>query len=85
ARGVTRLLVEGGPQVWRAFAEAGQVDEVVLFVAGAALLGADEVIGYARRHLGALPLAVAGYRTLGADGMWRLTVSTGAGAATHSS
>jgi len=29
--GLTRLLVEGGPQVWRSFMRAGMVDEVVLF------------------------------------------------------
>lgn len=31
--GVTRLLVEGGPTVWRAFSDAGLVDEVVVFQA----------------------------------------------------
>lgn len=36
ARGITRLLVEGGPSVWRAFDRAGFVDEVVMFQAGAA-------------------------------------------------
>jgi len=30
-RGVTRLLVEGGPHVWRSFLDAGAVDELVLF------------------------------------------------------
>ena len=34
AQGVTRLLVEGGPQVWRAFAASALVDEVALYVAG---------------------------------------------------
>ena len=29
--GVTRLLVEGGPSVWRAFARHGLFDEVILF------------------------------------------------------
>ncbi|MCP4934604.1 MAG: bifunctional diaminohydroxyphosphoribosylaminopyrimidine deaminase/5-amino-6-(5-phosphoribosylamino)uracil reductase RibD [bacterium] len=29
--GVTRLLVEGGPHVWRSFLEAGVVDEIVHF------------------------------------------------------
>lgn len=29
--GITRLLVEGGPTLWRSFAEAGLVDEVRLF------------------------------------------------------
>lgn len=33
ARGVTRLLVEGGPTTWRAFDRAGLVDEVVMFLA----------------------------------------------------
>ena len=33
ARGVTRLLVEGGPTVWQSFDRAGLVDEVALFVA----------------------------------------------------
>ena len=32
-RGITRLLVEGGPTIWRAFAEASLVDEVALFMA----------------------------------------------------
>jgi diaminohydroxyphosphoribosylaminopyrimidine deaminase/5-amino-6-(5-phosphoribosylamino)uracil reductase len=31
--GMTRLLVEGGPQVWRAFSDAGLIDEVVVFQA----------------------------------------------------
>lgn len=29
--GITRLLVEGGPSIWRAFGRAGLVDEVFLF------------------------------------------------------
>lgn len=33
--GVTRLLVEGGPTIWRNFTDAGLVDEVIAFVAGA--------------------------------------------------
>lgn len=32
--GITRLLVEGGPRTWRAFSDAGVVDEVVVFQAG---------------------------------------------------
>lgn len=31
ADGVTRILVEGGPTLWQAFARAGLADEVVLF------------------------------------------------------
>lgn len=30
-RGITRVLVEGGPSVWHAFDRAGMVDEVVMF------------------------------------------------------
>lgn len=33
AKGITRLLVEGGPTIWRMFAKAGLVDEVVAFIA----------------------------------------------------
>lgn len=33
ARSITRLLVEGGPAVWRSFARAGFVDEAVVFQA----------------------------------------------------
>lgn len=35
AQGITRLLVEGGPRTWRAFAAAGLADEVIVFRAGA--------------------------------------------------
>jgi diaminohydroxyphosphoribosylaminopyrimidine deaminase/5-amino-6-(5-phosphoribosylamino)uracil reductase len=35
AEGITRLLVEGGPRTWRAFAAAGLADEVIVFRAGA--------------------------------------------------
>ncbi len=30
-RGITRLLVEGGPSIWHAFDRAGMIDEVVMF------------------------------------------------------
>jgi diaminohydroxyphosphoribosylaminopyrimidine deaminase/5-amino-6-(5-phosphoribosylamino)uracil reductase len=36
AEGVTRLLVEGGPSVWRAFADLNLVDEIYLYRARAA-------------------------------------------------
>lgn len=32
-RGIVTLLVEGGPNVWRSFLEAGLVDQVALFIA----------------------------------------------------
>ncbi|MEQ1695329.1 MAG: bifunctional diaminohydroxyphosphoribosylaminopyrimidine deaminase/5-amino-6-(5-phosphoribosylamino)uracil reductase RibD [Hyphomicrobiaceae bacterium] len=68
AEGVTRLLVEGGPAIWRAFAQAGLVDEVVLFAAG----GEGQPLVLARRHLGALPLRVQDGRRIGPDQVWRL-------------
>jgi diaminohydroxyphosphoribosylaminopyrimidine deaminase/5-amino-6-(5-phosphoribosylamino)uracil reductase len=33
-RGITRLLVEGGPSIWTSFFKAGIADEVVVFLAG---------------------------------------------------
>lgn len=65
--GVTRLLVEGGPGMWTAFARHGLFDEVVLFHARpdgtrrigeatarralAALIGLDNLVLAAHRHL----------------------------------
>jgi len=69
ADGVTRLLVEGGPAIWRAFAQAGLVDEVVLFSAGAQ---ASDPIALARQYLGQLPLAVSDARQIGPDRVCRL-------------
>jgi len=57
ARGITRLLVEGGPAIWRAFAAAGLVDEVALFMAGGA--GSESwpaALQAVTAHLGTLPL-----------------------------
>ncbi len=39
--GITRLLVEGGPSVWRSFLAAGLVDEVVVFRQGSAPVRGD--------------------------------------------
>lgn len=46
ARGITRLLVEGGPRIWRAFDRAGLIDEVVMFRARSELnrQSADEAL-----------------------------------------
>lgn len=68
AEGFTRLLVEGGPTIWRAFAQAGLVDEVVLFAAR----GAGDPLALAARHLGHLPLTVSDDRPIGPDRVWRL-------------
>lgn len=72
ARGITRLLVEGGPGVWRAFAEHGLADEVALYIAGG---GENTTEPAARdfvcRWLGPLALALADDKKLGPDRLWR--------------
>lgn len=42
AEGITRLLVEGGPALWRSFAQSGLVDEIVLFRAGQAAMAVED-------------------------------------------
>lgn len=68
ARNVTRLLVEGGPAVWRSFARAGFVDEVVAFQArdGAAPAASSPPLG---AFLPGVDLALAARRKVGADDM----------------
>lgn len=65
--GVTRLLVEGGPRIWQAFAEAGCVDEIVLFEAGKAKGGARDAAGLAARYAPGVDLAPSAQRIVGAD------------------
>jgi diaminohydroxyphosphoribosylaminopyrimidine deaminase/5-amino-6-(5-phosphoribosylamino)uracil reductase len=68
--GVTRLLVEGGAAVWRAFAQAGLADEVVLFQAGAAAGrrdDAEQAAALALSHAPGLDLAPAGTHLIGPD------------------
>jgi diaminohydroxyphosphoribosylaminopyrimidine deaminase/5-amino-6-(5-phosphoribosylamino)uracil reductase len=77
ARGVTRLLVEGGPRVWAAFARAGLVDEVALFLApppeGMPTPDPEQVAhAAAARYLPRLPLAVHSRRPAGRDTLWLL-------------
>ncbi len=77
ARGITRLLVEGGPSMWRAFADASLVDEVVLYMAEAAdgvAAGEDAARGALQRWLGrdfAANFEMAERRRIDADVMWR--------------
>jgi diaminohydroxyphosphoribosylaminopyrimidine deaminase/5-amino-6-(5-phosphoribosylamino)uracil reductase len=83
ARGITRLLVEGGPGMWRAFAEASLVDEVVLYRAPAQDgRPADEGCALRALHLwlGPMPLALVEQRHMDPDTMWRfrrMTVKEG--------
>lgn len=82
ARGITRLLVEGGPGLWRAFAAASLVDEAVLFMAGGA--GSDKAAkDQDKARAGAAlqrQLGVEGYhavemRDVAPDKMWRFRPS----------
>jgi diaminohydroxyphosphoribosylaminopyrimidine deaminase/5-amino-6-(5-phosphoribosylamino)uracil reductase len=72
AEGITRLLVEGGPRVWRAFSRHGLVDEVVLFrprgPGGAAASDAAAVEALAR-HVDPGELRLVDRRRLGGDEM----------------
>ena len=72
AEGMTRLLVEGGPTLWSAFAKAGLADEVLLFRAGAAAIeksGALELPDFLRHLLPGLTLKPIDRRVLGIDEM----------------
>lgn len=72
AEGITRLLVEGGPTVWRAFALAGLVDEIYCYRAEDGPPGGDA--DAARRDIAALGPAhafdLAEIRPVGADGLY---------------
>ncbi len=81
-RGVTRLLVEGGPTLWRAFAKAGLVDEVVVFIAGKKLnrssgsprhknLAEKQVSALVEEKLPNLKLDLKDKRSLGDDYMFK--------------
>ena len=70
ARGITRLLVEGGPMIWQAFADAALVDEIILYMAGAP--SDDEARKAVARLLGTLKFEIVERGTLGTDTIWRL-------------
>ena len=69
ARGMTRVLVEGGATIWRAFANASLVDEVALFMAGHC---ANTAMAAICDRLGDAPLAVFDETQLGPDTLWQL-------------
>ncbi|MGL4396895.1 MAG: bifunctional diaminohydroxyphosphoribosylaminopyrimidine deaminase/5-amino-6-(5-phosphoribosylamino)uracil reductase RibD [Hyphomicrobium sp.] len=81
-RGITRLLVEGGPAIWRSFADAALVDEVALYIAQGPRGGATDegttrgdpvaIAEMARQWLGPLPLVITDHRRVGPDTLWRL-------------
>ena len=71
ARGITRLLVEGGRGMWRAFADASLVDEVILYMADAT--ANEAAAGTALQHqIGPVALRLIEQRDLNPDTMWRL-------------
>lgn len=65
--GVTRLLVEGGSGVWRAFADERLVDEVVLFQAGGACSETPDATALAGGYAPGLDLARVTARRAGPD------------------
>lgn len=66
--GITRVLVEGGPRVWRSFGESGLVDEVVLF--GAPDIDRPEAV--AGKLVPGLRLRAVSHARVGVNGMYRL-------------
>lgn len=72
AEGVTRLLVEGGPATWRAFSEAGLIDEATLFQArpeGVSVLAPEASRAALDRYVAAGGLEFFEQRRLGGDDM----------------
>lgn len=68
--GVTRLLVEGGPAIWRAFSQAGLVDEVVLYHAkpsGERKDGSPDISRVVAQYLPGSNLSVRSLRQIGED------------------
>ena len=71
ARGITRLLVEGGPGMWRSFADQSLVDELVLYMEGPNTIEAQARAAIVR-FTGHLDLELLEKRSLEPDTMWRL-------------
>ncbi|MCB1511368.1 MAG: bifunctional diaminohydroxyphosphoribosylaminopyrimidine deaminase/5-amino-6-(5-phosphoribosylamino)uracil reductase RibD [Hyphomicrobiaceae bacterium] len=70
ARGMTRVLVEGGPAIWRAFDQAGLIDEVMLYHARAEPARAVEeraALAALRRYVPSAVLPRIARRGLGTD------------------
>ena len=70
AEGITRLLIEGGLATWRAFAQAGLLDEAVLFHArgrGGAVLDEATAAATLERYVATTNLQLFEHRTVGGD------------------
>jgi len=75
ARGITRLLIEGGPATWAAFSRAGLIDEVVLFQARATNSGEASpsgAIATLGRYISTDGFDIYDRRTIGSDDMLAL-------------
>jgi diaminohydroxyphosphoribosylaminopyrimidine deaminase/5-amino-6-(5-phosphoribosylamino)uracil reductase len=70
ARGITRLMIEGGPMVAAAFVKADLVDEAALFRSGKPL-GADAIDAFEGLPLSALKLKSVSTETVGGDTLER--------------
>ena len=72
-QGITRLLVEGGTEIWRSFALAGLIDEAVVFnaqVDGGGLTFYQQSVAYAvRRYLPSARLEAVAAQRIGDDAM----------------
>ena len=81
ARGITRLLVEGGPGMWRAFSDQSLVDEIAMYVAGVGDtersegMGSVSPLALVAPYAGNLPLGIVDTATLGPDRLWRLRLA----------
>ncbi len=82
AKGITRLLVEGGPTMWRTFAQAALVDEVALFAAGGKAGHAPQSL--IQPYLGNLPLVLLEKMDVDPDTLWRFVRPMGAAMGTSS-
>jgi diaminohydroxyphosphoribosylaminopyrimidine deaminase / 5-amino-6-(5-phosphoribosylamino)uracil reductase len=72
ARGITRLLLEGGPATWGAFSRAGLIDAATLFHArGAegAELSPAAALGALARYINIQGFGIYDRRTVGSDDM----------------
>ena len=72
ARGVTRLLVEGGPTIWRSFASASLVDEAAVYIAGGHSNSNEGNSGEPalKARIGDCALTLYEHSQLGPDKLW---------------
>lgn len=76
-RGITRVLVEGGPKVWQSFAATGVVDEIQAFVGGdtARKPDAARAAAYIQRITNATPGRFHSLRTYSEDRLYTFRIN----------